>query len=386
MAKVKKGLPSSRRSKELGSSTAPETNPIQHIASIKANSFRFGRTHVTPGSNVYLSRVTELGNQGEDELAVALQRTKPALSSVRDSSQTILPAPSTPDRPNKQPVYLNGGSQYLPSPSDSDNSGLSASRNDQYFDGSPSPDQRVISGFSSMSIDNDVIYTGRQLKFRPVSHTWTTEERKILCIVLRFFKAERNAIVDIMNARFDKCLVQFRSGMLISQYNELTYVKRKRARDEVWDAVLDIESYDQAAKAFQPDISRLEDLAEEFGIRIERRTQDDPRFRRSELPPRRVTRRPPRKLRTKSSDVILSGDVRHNVRQSRVVPVSRTNPSTPSQTSRPITLHPLNHATTTMQPSIRSQGVSTVQQSDFYVSNNGVTGKLNLCICSEGNC
>jgi hypothetical protein len=192
MAKVKKGLPSKRRQKAQEthhnaskSCNGLGINPLQRIASIKANSVQFSHTQTSSGSFVFTNRVTCLSDSDADELTVVSQHRKSAAANARRSSQNSRLTPSTPVQSHQQPDVSNSGPRYLPSPTKTDASPLSVLHKYRAGDVDPSSYYRAVSDSNSNGNDKDVLYTGIQLRVRQGSHTWTSEERYNCCILFR---------------------------------------------------------------------------------------------------------------------------------------------------------------------------------------------------------
>ncbi|TLD35820.1 hypothetical protein E2P81_ATG02123 [Venturia nashicola] len=107
-------------------------------------------------------------------------------------------------------------------------------------------------------------------------HSWTADERRVLCVLKRFFAADILSFTAVLNKIFPKALVPFTTGMVNMQYTEIRAGKQCSVEsDEVWSAVWDVSNFYTARRNFGSDLEKIEETASEIGILLSSRLEDD---------------------------------------------------------------------------------------------------------------
>ncbi|RDI76756.1 hypothetical protein Vi05172_g13234 [Venturia inaequalis] len=125
---------------------------------------------------------------------------------------------------------------------------------------------------------DEVVITGTQVNTKPPKHhLWTADERKVLCVIKRFFSADNYSLTAILNGIFPKALIPFTIGMVRSQYTEIRAGKKQTGveSDEVWSAVWDVSDFNTACQNFKLILEKLEETASEVGVPLSRRLEED---------------------------------------------------------------------------------------------------------------
>ncbi|TID23000.1 hypothetical protein E6O75_ATG02174 [Venturia nashicola] len=107
-------------------------------------------------------------------------------------------------------------------------------------------------------------------------HSWTADERRVLCVLKRFFAADILSFTAVLNKIFPKALVPFTTGMVNMQYTEIRAGKQCSVEsDEVWSAVWDVSNFYTARQNFGSDLEKIEETASEIGMLLSSRLEDD---------------------------------------------------------------------------------------------------------------
>lgn len=298
MVKLKKNIPSTRKreKKEQAGRTKTQALMVRDSRKSAADKRVHSAYQPTIGASSLLSaskqsstprEIVELCSDDEHDTEDELDLTQ-----LRHLSTSATP-PYTPQRRgslrHQQKQNLSIRAVEYPSPPDSrSSSGVQRTVTDHVSKKGNSDIRATWAAAvprfpvqpSSFDDDNDVRITGTQvnIKYRKPVHSWTPDERTAMCLLMRFFSADRLSLTAVMNGLFPKALVPFTPSMVNMQYTEVRAGKQCSAEtDAIWDAVWSIADFNMASRHFQLILEKAEETAGKIGAALTRRLTEDQR-------------------------------------------------------------------------------------------------------------